>query len=439
MARNIGRSAPAPRARRRVYFGWRVVAALFMCVSSLIGVAMYAFIMFAEPLAHEFGWSSSQTGALVSAMWLAGPVALVAAPLIERLGAWRLLMLGMTVQVVTLAGLGSISAFWQLYLLRIAMGVGKVLVMTCVPVIVARWFDRRFATAMAIAWAGSGAGGVLMAPLTQALASAFGWKLAALVLSAALAGSMALTALLARGAATPAVLGLRRDGGVASLGLGGEEAAIPIIAHEAERTGTPLRWTEVLGAMNWTTAAFMCLAVVGAGMFSIGLQSQEPALLHKSGLAPDLAAALLGLTAAAGLAGSVVTGWLLDRVHVLWSALSVGICITLGLLGFWLLSGSGAVLLAAAAAAAVGYGIGAGEVVWITLFKRQFGDAAFATTYGIFYFSLQVGLASGGFIGGWSLDHLGADGLLLMAALIYAPAAVFCIWRPGGRQLVSPP
>lgn len=419
-----------PEARRGVYFGWRVVAALFLCSTPLLGISIYAFIMFAAPLAEQFGWSAAQTGSLVSAMWVVGPLALLTAPVIERFGAWRLVAVGMVLQVVVLVALGSVNAFWQLYLLRTVMGVGKIALMTAVPVIIARWFNLRFATAMAIVWAGGGAGGIVIAPLTQFLTTTVGWRSAALILAAALALCGMIAALLARGPASPAQAGLAQDGGALSP-AGPDEDAYGGQTHERG-------WRAALQSMNWWSLTMMCVAVIGAGMTSIALQSQEPALFEHAGMSAATAALMLSVTAAAALLGSIFVGWLLDRFHVAWSVATVATAFFLGLLAFATLSETPSIALGVLAAAGAGYGLGAGEVVWIALFKRQFGVAAFPTTYGIFYFSIQMGFATGGFVGGWGIDNLGPHGLLILCAATFLPVVVFSLWRPDARKAVLP-
>jgi len=135
--------------------------------------------------------------------------------------------------------------------------------------------------------------------------------------------------------------------------------------------------------------------------------------------------------------GALLIGWLLDRAHVLWSSLGLSGAMVCGLLALAALNNTPNVALGAAAVCGIGYALGGGEVLWITLFKRQFGVAAFATTYGIFYFCLQVGYATGGLIGGWSLEHLAPLGFLLVAAIWYLPPALFSVWRPGGGKLAA--
>lgn len=425
------RDQPLPRhTAGPIYFGWRVVAAMFLCVAALLGVAMYAFIMFAKPLSDQFGWSSMQTGSLVSAMWLVGPLALVAAPAAERLGAWRLVVAGMLLQVIVLAAMPAVTAFWQLYLLRLVMGLGKILVMTAMPSIIARWFEARFATAMSIAWAGGAAGGIIMAPVAERLTTGIGWKASAIVLAAGLLIVTAIAAWIGRGAAAPAQLGLGRDGAPLR---GGPEAALER-AEEASGAieAPPPR------SLDIRVLAPMCLAVVGACMVSISVQSQEPALFQAIGMSSSVAAGLLGLTAGAALVGSIAIGWLLDRAPPVVSSVCVVGAMATGLGAFLSLSQGPGLPLGVIGAACAGFAFGGGEVLWIALFKRQFGPGAFAASYGLFYFSLQLGFASGGLIGGWSLERFGVAGFSAGAALMYLPAAFLSFWRPRPASPAGP-
>lgn len=129
-----GNSATATTSRKGLYFGWRIVAAMTLTTATVYGTLFFSFIMLGAPLAKQFGWSSAETGSLVSAMWVIAPLALFVAPVIERLGAFRVIMLGLALQAATFACLGLIESFWQLYLLRIVMGVGKVITVVSVPV-----------------------------------------------------------------------------------------------------------------------------------------------------------------------------------------------------------------------------------------------------------------------------------------------------------------
>lgn len=413
--------ASCPPAAARPYFGWRIVWALFLAVLALFGVSIYSFIIFTAPLAEEFGWSAAQMGSLVSAMWLVAPLSLFAAPITARISPWRLVILGLCIQAAALLALGQVSELWQLYLLRIGMGVGKVMTAMSAPLIVARWFSRRFATAVAIVWAGGAAGGLVMAPATEALVEGLGWRTASSLLALAVLGVALVVGLLARGPGGPHELDEDPEGVVAAASDSG--------ALSASARGA---WAQV----DKATALLMVLSIVGIGMTAIATFSQQPAFLRAAGLSGPTAAAILGLTAAGSFVGSASIGWLLDTLRGWWSAALVAASVYIGVATLAVLPDHPSVLIAAVGAFGLGYGFGAGEVLWLTFTKRQFGEALFPLTYGGWYFALQLGYALGGGAGGWTIEHLGSPEFLLLLAALYLTPALASVglraarWRP---------
>jgi len=295
------------RGNGRLYFGWRVVLALFLCTFALFGVSIYSFIIFTAPMAREFGWSAGQSGALVSAMWLIAPLALLAGPATRRVPAWGLVIGGLCIQATALLILGRISSFSELYLLRVFMGLGKVMTASAAPLIVARWFSRRFATAVALVWAGGAAGGFVLSPLTEALSAALGWREAAAVIALGVLAVAAAAALLARGARSPAELGLGPDGDP-------PDSARPADAAPSDTGQSP----HPAGRVSPVIGLMMFVSVVGAGMTSLAGQAQQPAFLEVAGVSAQIASVVLGLTAAGALVGSASIGWVLDSVGRAW-------------------------------------------------------------------------------------------------------------------------
>jgi predicted MFS family arabinose efflux permease len=417
----------------RVYFGWRVVLALMLCSFVLMGVCIYSFIVLLDALSKDFGWSALQTGSLVSAMWLVAPLALLSAPVIQRLGPWRVLMIGLCIQAAAFLLLGYVGYFWQIYVLRIVMGVGKVMLMTSSPVIVARWFLRRFPMAMGIVWAAVTGSGLFLAPLTERLTSALGWRAASWVCAGALAAVVPIAVWLERGPASPEQLGLSRDGHKGQV-HGSTETAY---GGTTDAHNLP-RWRQLLASLRWSTATPIFIAVLGIGMVSIAFQGHLPGVLEHAGLTPSAAAGELGVTSAGAMVGSATAGWLLGRYPAVWSSLAVSLTLFGGLALFLLVVlHQPTVLMAGLSCFSAGLGFGGGEILWIELVKRQFGEAAFAMTYGGYYFALQAGYAAGGSVGGLALDHILAPGFIVVLALLYLPAAVFSLWRPGARSRVA--
>lgn len=415
----------APAGSAKLFFGWRIVAASFLVTFTIYGVSIYAFIVLIQALAAQHGWTPADTGGLVSAMWLAAPLALLAGPLAQRVSPWRLITIGIALQALTVVAMIAADQFWQIYLLRFVMGVGKVLAIIGLPLLVARWFSARFATAMAVVWAGGSAGGLVLSPVMDSLIVNFGWQRGALVIAAGVVTSLVVILLIARGPRAPEELGQGRDG-IASRTLAESEEPH---APAAPAPGVK----QVLSTIHIPTAVTMFLAIAGAGIASIAVLSMEPSLLDKAGFSSGQAATLLGLTAAGAFLGSVSIGWLLDRFNTLVSDLVVACAIGLGVLVFALLFYAPIFAIAAIGALACGYGAGSGEVLWINLTKRQFGEEAFAVTYGGWFMALQLGYAIGGSLAGWSFSRFGAMGFLAFVAIVYLPPAICSVAIRAGR------
>src|ERR1700722_9127932 len=158
---------------------WRDVialAGLFLCGALAFGVGAYAFTQFLDPLAAEFGWQRAALGGLMSAFWLAAPFALVSAYLIDGVGIRTLILTGGLLEALGAAGMMLASEPKEFYFLRFCMGVGKVVIVTPIPATAARLFPRRPGLAIAITFCGWHVGGLIMAPLAQALIASFGWR-----------------------------------------------------------------------------------------------------------------------------------------------------------------------------------------------------------------------------------------------------------------------
>lgn len=393
----------------------------------IYGNTLFGFIILTDPLAREFGWSSAATGSLVSAMWLIAPLALVIAPAIHRFGAFTILIGGLLLQVVCLALVGSIDSFWQLYLLRVVMGVGKVVSIVAVPVMVTTWFSRRFSTAMALAWCGGSFGGFVMAPATERLLAFMDWREAALSLGALMGVATLVIFLLCRGARDPSAIGL---------GLDGDPRVLPLDpAGGPDGSAAPKVQASELKSINFVTAAIMAVALMLSGIGALASLSQVPSLMEAGGISAQLAATFLGLTAAASAFGQVTIGWLLDRWKLDLCNLLVAFLLVTGLAGLILLQHDHGVAAAAVGALALGVGIGANEMLWITLTKRQFGSRLFAYTYGGWSCALAAGYALGGPVGGWAFDRLPPASFPLLIMALYLPALTIAVWRPGKRDL----
>jgi len=409
-------------ARREGGGGWRIVLAMFLVTAIIYGVAIYGFIILSQPLGVERGFSRAQAGNLVSAMWLAAPLALFCAPIIARVGAWRLLVAGLLIEAAAFAAITGVEQFWQVYALRMAMGMGKIFAIVSMPVIVSQWFSKRFGTAIAFAWCGGSFGGLVIAPLAEVMGREFGWRPAILMLSALTVVTTSLIACLGYSAGHPIRGERQRERDRSAAPRAGEGASTASVG-----------WREIR-SINWLTAALMAFAVAISGIAAIAFTIEAPSLMEAIGYSPANAATILGLTAAGAILGQLGAGWMLDRFSVRVVALETGAAVLTGLIAFHLLKQNPAMWAAVLAALIFGAGMGACEVLWITLTKRQFGTGLFAVSYGAWSFSYQFGYAAGGWIGGRVYEAATPAMFLTFIGLLYLPAVALSMWRPAARN-----
>src|SRR5271170_3066341 len=195
-----------------LYHGRKVLAALFMAGFMVYGGGLYCFVLLVPPLTEEFHWSRAATSGLVTAFWLSAPLILFGGAAIKRFGATRLLIAGIILEAACVALLSTVSAFGEMYALRAAMGVGKVMFAVTLPYAVSRWFSRHYSLGLGVVWAGWHVGGMVLAPLTGFIIVHYGWRAACLAIACGLVSIGLAPALATQGPRSPREFGLGLDG-----------------------------------------------------------------------------------------------------------------------------------------------------------------------------------------------------------------------------------
>ena len=138
-----------------------------------------SFTVFLKPISESFGWDRAEVVSIYSLTWLAGGLM---APLVGRLFdrsgprtvySVGLLLLGSAFLVAAHA-----RQLWQLQLsIGVCVGLGIAFIGN-VPnsILLGRWFGPRLPTAMAILYSATGAGILVLLPLSQILIDRIGWR-----------------------------------------------------------------------------------------------------------------------------------------------------------------------------------------------------------------------------------------------------------------------
>ena len=138
-----------------------------------------SFTVFLKPISEDFGWDRAQVVSVYSLTWLAGGLT---APLVGRLfdrsGPRLVYSLGLLLLGGAFLSAAHAQHLWQFQLsVGLCVGLGIALIGN-VPnsILLGRWFGPRLPTAMAILYSATGAGILLLLPLSQVLIDRIGWR-----------------------------------------------------------------------------------------------------------------------------------------------------------------------------------------------------------------------------------------------------------------------
>ncbi len=367
------KSAPGARSTAATILGVCFALALIGRGSS------ESFTVFLLPISQGFGWDRAEVVSIYSLAALASGLASpLAGRLFDRLGPRAVYIVGLA-----LFGLGfSLAAFasrlWQLQLcLGIAAGFGLACLGT-VPhsVLLGRWYGPRLPTAMAVVYSATGAGVLLVLPLSQILIDHLGWRGAYHALGAA------LLLLIVPLMLTPWQHWAKGGGGLAAAG------ARPLAAGD---------WT-LSGAMRhhvfWSL--FSTFFFTAIGVYSIAVQ--VVAYLVEAGFPPLQAASAWGFSGVVLVIGMLTISWL-DAIIGRRRAILLSYAMTsIGLVMLWLLQRFPTLWLLAGFLLFFGSTIGSrGPLITAVAMQIFRGKRA-----GIIFGTISIGSGLGAALGSWS-------------------------------------
>jgi sugar phosphate permease len=282
---------------------WLVAGVAFVASLGAAGFRATPGVLI-TPLEEEFGWSRGTISLAVSVnLVLYGLTAPFAAALMDRFGVRRVVA---TALLLVAAGSGLtvvMTASWQLVLLwgvLVGLGTGS-MALVFVATITGRWFVKHRGVVTGVLTAAGATGQLIFLPALAAIATATGWRVAALTVAGA---SLAVV---------PLVLWFVRDY-PADVGLppyGASELVPPPprTAGAARRALTVLRTASRSGTFWLLVGGF---AICGASTNGLVATHLIPAS-HDHGMPETTAANLLAVIGIFDIVGTVISGWLTDR------------------------------------------------------------------------------------------------------------------------------
>jgi MFS family permease len=414
-------------SNRGIYHGHKVLVALFLAGFMVYGGGLYSFVLFVPPLTQEFHWSRAATSGLVTAFWLSAPMILLGGFAIKRAGALRLLLAGIVIEALCVGLLPTVSGFGEMYLLRAAMGFGKVMFAVTLPYAISRWYLRHYSLGLGIAWSGWHVGGLVLAPVTGWIISNYGWRPACLAIAAGLLTVGLIPVLLTQRFRSPRDIGLGLDGDPL-----GAESRVEAAAQESPSgsLGDLLR-----SPMFWIIALVTLFFYFTYG----GLLTQEAAVVEGAGFSPRLSSLVLGSTAGFAAVGGLGFGWILDRYSIRAAGVAIHLLLLAGATSLLLVGRSHSATALVFYAVCFGITIGAGDLYFVAVLRRRFPNVSVAYSYSAWYFCEILTLLIAGPAAGRVFDLTGNyDATLALLAGAAGCALLLSLWvwrRPGLERL----
>jgi MFS family permease len=389
-------SAPASDpACPRFFYGWVILAACFL-VTTVASGTMMGFGVFITPMAEDMGWSHSALSFsyALSALSTGVGVLIIGSFLHTHSVRWifflstivHCLGIYMTSTVTT------IEAFYFWYGLVASAGRSAFFLST--TTLITRWFEKRRGLVMGITMSGNGVGPFIFSPIITWMIFMWGWQTAYMVLSAVMAICLSLSSFLICN--HPHDMGLEPYGGNPTL--------VPVqprpAAHgpsKPARKGGSL-WGDVLRMESFWSLSFInffCCTCHSIPLVHVVGFAQS------AGLSAFASAWVLAIMSISSVIGRIYWGMFADR-HGARFALMITLFMQ-GSLILWLVNTQDPVLFFMYAIV-WGFGYGGVGTQYGMVSREVFGARLFGPGYAGQNAFAMVGMAVGGFMGGYLYD-----------------------------------
>tara|TARA_B100000315_G_scaffold241006_1_gene261429 strand:- start:926 stop:2200 length:1275 start_codon:yes stop_codon:yes gene_type:complete len=289
------------------FYGWVILLSAGSSMFARNAAASLTLSVFVHPVSQDLGWSRTLIAGAASLGGLASSAASPAVGwLSDRYGVRMVLTSG-----VVILGISTVSLAWATVPIAfyLAYGTGRVIFSSSIQigatVVVARWFVQRRGRAMGILFLFQSAGMVLFPLIASLVIQYRSWQEAWIVLGAVV-WVVALGPVYLLIIQRPEDVGLLPDGG-----------ATPAVADKTSTAAEPEEPAWSLREAMGTPTLWM-LAVAGGSLFVVqaGTNIHQAAYFIDQGLGVGVAAAGVSLNAVFTGVGSVLWGWLVERVPV---------------------------------------------------------------------------------------------------------------------------
>jgi MFS family permease len=366
---------------------------------SALGVLSISFgaplitVVALKPIAAEFGNIRSVPALSYALAWLGSAAGGIVMGLVaEQVGVRWTVIFGVLMIAAGLF-LSSLGGRFDLYLGHgLFMGLlGNAGINAPLYVYVARWFDRRRGTALALIASGQAAAGTILAPLFGRTIEWFGWR-----------HTMQIYAVIAVVVIIPVAFLVFRS--------------LPKTASTAGGRHEPIAGALILGLRARTAFAFLCLASFLCCVPMAMPQGHLVAFCSDLGIPVTRGSAMLSVLLAFGFIGRQLWGFIADRIGGLRTVLTGSACQVIAMIGF-LLTQDEAGLFAVSAA----FGLGFSGIIpaYVLALRELYPSSEASWRVPTLLLCSGSGMAAGGWLAGAIYDYAGFYAVAFAIGIVF--------------------
>jgi MFS family permease len=292
-------------SRHGIHYGWVMVALSFLttlCSSAALGIPGVLMV----PMTEEFGWTRTAVAGAIALMYvLIASMAPFSGALMLRYGVAQVVAVSASLLAVGLFTATLVTAKWHLLLsIGVCLGLAAGMIgLGLASTVASRWFVDRRGLVVGLLTAAFAAGQLTILPLAAWLSTAYGWRIA--VLPPLIGGAICAVLFVLVGRNWPADAGLPPYGArdiVAPPPASSASAVALSISALKEASAVPAFWV-------LATTFFIC------GLSSTGIVQQHfVPFCSDNNIGAVTAASYLAVMGLFNFAGTILSGWLSDRV-----------------------------------------------------------------------------------------------------------------------------
>ena len=291
----------------QLYYGWKIVAAIFVLLTFTSGLSFYNHAIYLNALATQPAFNVQTASTAVSIFFLTGGVmGLFVAKWVQDYDPRICITAGAIISFLSLTALAYVSTVWQLFLVYGFFGTGfSASSLIPATTLVTRWFRRKRAMALSIASTGLSLGGVVLTPLSVLMVESLGFETAAPWIGVMfLVGVIPVAWIYLR--ESPESMGLHIDGVIPKL----EEESVVATTTKVHEDGISFKEARQ-GRFFWGVSLayiFLMAAQVGGIAHQFGLAREQ---LSEAETA--IAVAILPIFS---IIGRLIGGWIVDQISI---------------------------------------------------------------------------------------------------------------------------